>query len=354
MSLLPPRSARRNRLARIGALLAAVALPLAACSSSPSSSGGSSTSGSTTIRFALDWTPNTNHSGLYVAIAEGYFADAGLNVEVVPYNSSSPDTLVGAGQADFGISFQSSATMSRAAGNPVTSVFAVLQHTATAIGVNASRTDITSPADLDGKTYAGFGGVDEEARMRQVIKDAGGTGDFTSVTLGTTAYEAVYSGQADFTEPFVAWEGIEATKAGTPFKYFKYTDYGFPDTYNVIVIGNDDWLAAHPTEAKAFVGALQKGYQLAADDPATAAKDLIAQNPGTFSDEDLVTESMKMLASDYMLDANGKVGTQTEAQWSGYGEFLYSAGILVDAQGATLTTEPDWSSYFTDKYLASE
>ena len=64
--------------------------------------------------------------------------------------------------------------------------------------------------------------------------------------LGTAAYEALYAGQVDFTEPFVAWEGIEAELRGQPLKTFAYTDYGFPDAYSVILIGNSPWLAQHP------------------------------------------------------------------------------------------------------------
>lgn len=71
-------------------------------------SGCSDSSDSNTIRFALDWTPNTNHTGLYVALQEGYFADAGLDVEILPYNNTAADTLVDAGNAEFGISTQSS------------------------------------------------------------------------------------------------------------------------------------------------------------------------------------------------------------------------------------------------------
>ena len=100
----------------------------------------------TTVRFALDWTPNTNHTGLYVAQQQGWFADAGLDVQILPYNSTSPDTLVSSGAAEFGISFQDSFTVSKAAGADIVSVLAVLQHWGTAIGVRADRADLRSPA----------------------------------------------------------------------------------------------------------------------------------------------------------------------------------------------------------------
>ncbi|MEE2035188.1 ABC transporter substrate-binding protein [Rhodococcus chondri] len=306
-----------------------------------------------TIRFALDWTPNTNHTGLYVAMQEGLFDDAGLDVEILPYNSTTPDLLVDAGNAEFGISTQAMTTFSRAAGAQVVSVLAPLQHWATGIAVKADRTDLARPKDLDGLTYAGFGDPGDEETLRQVIRADGGDGNFTSVTLGTSAYEAVYSGTADFTVSYLAWEGIEAEHRGLPMRYFSYTDFGFPDAYAIVINGNEDWLAEHPEQARDFVQAVQRGYEIAAEDPDRAAQHVIDANPGVFDDEALVFESQRMLSADHLRDGNGRVGTMTLEQWTGYSRFLYEAGLLAGPDGAPLTEEPDWSSYFTDEYLAS-
>ncbi|MEU4314288.1 ABC transporter substrate-binding protein [Nocardia sp. NPDC024068] len=305
-----------------------------------------------TIRFALDWTPNTNHTGLFVALQRGYFADAGLDVQVLPYNNTAVDTVIDAGNAEFGVSTHNSSTFSRASGAHTLSVLAPLRHWATGIGVKADRADIASPKDLDGKTYAGFGDPGEVEALQQVIRNDGGTGDFTSVTLGTSAYEAVYSGKADFTVSYLGWEGIEAEHHGTPMKYFRYTDFGFPDAYAIVIDGNEDWLEANPDRATKFVRALQRGYQFAADDPDAAARDLIDANPGAFNDESLVFESQRMLAGQFMKDTDGRVGAQTREQWAANSGFLYEKGLLSGPDGAPLTEEPDWSGYFTNDYLA--
>ncbi|MFB7874472.1 ABC transporter substrate-binding protein [Nocardia sp. NPDC056064] len=338
-------SARLRRA--LAAVLASVAVVsvLTACGSG----GGSGD----TIRFALDWTPNTNHTGLYVALQRGYFADAGLDVEVLPYNNTAVDTVIDAGNAEFGISTHNSSTFARASGAQVRSVLAPLQHWATGIGVRADRADLTSPKDLDGKTYAGFGDPGEREALQQVIRNAGGTGDFTSVTLGSSAYEAVYSGKADFTVSYLAWEGIEAEHHGTPMRYFRYTDFGFPDSYAIVIDANEGWLAENPERAAKFVQALQRGYQFAADNPDQAAQDLLDANPGAFTDEKLVFESQRMLAEQFMKDADGKVGTQTVQQWAANSGFLYRSGLLTGPDGRPLTTEPDWSTYFTDEYLGT-
>ena len=140
-----------------------------------------------TIRFALDWTPNTNHTGLYVAMQEGLFDEAGLDVEILPYNNTTPDTLVDAGNAEFGISTQGMTTFARAAGSRTVSVLAPLQHWATGIAVKADRADLARPRDLDGHIYAGFGDPGDEETLRQVIRNDGGRGEFTSLGAGNPA-----------------------------------------------------------------------------------------------------------------------------------------------------------------------
>ncbi|MGE3662293.1 MAG: ABC transporter substrate-binding protein [Pseudonocardia sp.] len=326
-------------------MVLALLLAVAGCA------GPAAQPGAQRIRVALDWTPNTNHTGLFVAQQEGWFRDAGLDVEFLPYNNTSPDTLVGSGAADFGISFQDSFTFSKAAGADITSVMAILQTWATQIAVRADRADIVTPADLDGKVYGGFGAAYEVPKMQAVIRDAGGRGDFTSVVLGTAAYEALYDGQVDFTEPFVAWEGIEAQMRGEPLKTFAYTDYGFPDAYNVLLIGNSTWLREHPEQARAFVGAVQRGYQLGADDPARGAQLLMAANPGAFPDPELVTRSQDMLAASFLRDPSGRVGPQTAEKWAGFSGFLYGTGLLAGPDGKPLAARPDFTTWFTNDYL---
>ena len=333
-------------------LLLVLALLLAACGGGAPTGSAAPTAAPTPIRFALAWPPNTNHTGIYVAQQEGWFRQAGLDVQIVPYNNTPPDTLVGSGAAEFGISFQDEFTYARAGGADEVSVMAILQHWATQIAVRADRGDITSPRDLDGKTYGGFGAAYEVPKMQAVIKDAGGTGQFKNVVLGTAAYEALYAGQVDFTEPFVAWEGIEAQMRGEPLKTFNYTDYGFPDAYNVLLVGNGAWLTAHPDQAKAFVQAVQRGYQLAADDPAQGAALLQKANPGAFTEPELVTRSQQMISERYLKDGSGKVGPQTPAMWTGFSGFLVDTGTVTGPDGKPLTAKPDFTTWFTNQYLA--
>jgi ABC-type nitrate/sulfonate/bicarbonate transport system substrate-binding protein len=305
-----------------------------------------------TVRLALDWTPNTNHTGFYVASSKGWYAAAGVDLEILPYGTTTPEALMAAGQAECGISFQDALTFSAAAGAPITSVMAILQHTAQEIAVLASS-DITRPRQLDGRTYAGFGYPNEEPTLKAVIKADGGKGTFTTVTLDTAAYDALYAKRADFVITFAAWEGIEAKERGIDLRTFRFGEYGFPDFYQVVLACDSRWLAAHPDLARAFVGATARGFDLAASDPDEGARLLVSANPGVFDGSpDLPLASQRFLATGgYLRDANGMVGRQTLAEWQGYSGFLFDQGLLAGPDGKPLKTAPDYGALFTNAFL---
>ena len=324
---------------------AAAPSPAAAASPTPATPPG-------TVRLALDWTPNTNHTGFYVAEAKGWYKAAGVDLEILPYASTTPEALIAAGQTECGISFQDALTFAAAAGAPIVSVMAILQHTAQEIAVLASS-DIVRPKDLDGRTYAGFGYPNEEPTLKSVIQADGGKGTFKTVTLDTAAYDALYAKRADFVITFAAWEGIEAKERGIELRTFKFGDYGFPDFYQVVLACDGRWLASHPDLARAFVGATIRGFELAADDPDAAAALLVAQNPGVFDgNPGLPLASQRFLASGgYLRDESGIVGRQTLAKWQGYSGFLFDQGLLAGADGKPLATAPDYGALFTNDFL---
>jgi ABC-type nitrate/sulfonate/bicarbonate transport system substrate-binding protein len=331
---------------------------LGACGSSaspspvPSGSAASPTVG--TVRFALDWNPNTNHSGIYVARAEGGYEDAGVELEILPYAGTTPEALMTAEQAECGVSFQDAMTFAVAAGAPVVSVMAVLQRTASAIAVLADS-DIERPRDLDGRIYAGFGYPNEDPTLKAVIQADGGTGEFTTVTLDAVAYEALYAKRADFTIPFTAWEGVEADLRDIELRYFEFSDYGFPEFYQVVIACDSRWLEREPDLAARFVGATVRGFEVAAERPDDAAEILVAENPGVFdANPELPVASQRYLAEgDYLVDGEGRVGTQTLERWTGYSRFLYEAGLLTGPDGRPLTAELDYAALFTTELLPS-
>jgi ABC-type nitrate/sulfonate/bicarbonate transport system substrate-binding protein len=306
----------------------------------------------TKVRLALDWTPNTNHLAFYVAGERGWYRDASIELEVLPYGGTPPESIIAAHQAECGISFQDSLTFAVAAGAPIVSTMAILQHTAQEIAVLESS-PITRPKDLDGRIYAGFGYPNEVPTLQAVIRHDGGTGEFDTVTLDTAAYEALYARRADFVITFSAWEGIEAAGRDIPLRTFRFTDYGFPDFYQVVLACDRDWLAAEPDAAARFIGATVKGLEFAATNPDEAAAILVAQNPGVFdANPELPAASARLMAeTGLLLDGAGNVGTQTLERWTGYSSFLYEQGLLADADGKPLAVAPDYGALFTNDFL---
>jgi ABC-type nitrate/sulfonate/bicarbonate transport system substrate-binding protein len=303
------------------------------------------------VRLALDWTPNTNHTGFYVARQDGAYAAAAIDLQILPYASTSPEILVSSGAAECGISTQEGATFAIAAGAKERSVMAILAHTATEIAVRDDGS-VTRPRDLDGKLYAGFGLPQEVPELQAVIKADGGTGKFKVATLDTAAYEALYHGKADFTITFSAWEGIEARERGIKLKTFAFTDYGLPDSYAVVVVCNDAWLAANGDAARRFLAATVAGFETAATDPDGAAAKLISANPGVFdANPALPLDSARYLAERKLYGTPGAIGRQTAERWNALSGFLFDTGLLAGPDGKPLANRPDFGTYFTNDYL---
>lgn len=351
-----------NRLHRLLAVAAVVAFVATACGTtevSPSprptpaeTPSPSSPAPTRAVRLALDWTPNTNHAGFFVARHQGWYAEAGIELKVLPYTGTTPEALLAAHQADCGISFQDSMTFAVAAGIDIKSVMAILQHTAQEIAVLADS-GITRPRDLIGKVYGGFGYPNEVPTLQAVIAADGAQGGFAEVVLDTAAYEALFAKRVDFAIVFTAWEGIEARQRGIDLRLFAFTDYGFPDFYQVVLACDAAWLAGEPEVARRFVAATARGFELAASDPDGAAAMLVDENPGVFdANPDLPLASARFLAEGgYYVDDEGRVGRQTLEKWQGYSGFLYDQQLLYDADGERLTEPPDYAALFTNDFL---
>lgn len=305
------------------------------------------------LSVALDWTPNTNHVGLYVAQSKGWFKDAGIDVDILPYTDTSSGTLVAAGVAEFGILSAVGFHSQRASGADMTVVMAVVQHETGRLVFHSDREDIQRPADLDGKIYAGFGSAWEEALISTIIRNDGGEGAFDTVTLGTSAYEALANGRVDFTLEVSTWEGVNSVLLDRPQRAFRYADYGVPDQHTTFLGGNETWLTANPDTARAFVQAAQRGYDFAANNPSDAAELLIAETAGMMSNPELVRASMDALVDGgYLQDPGEPVGMIDGEMFANITGFLFEAGIMRGEDGRPLAEMPDVSAWFTNSYLS--
>jgi ABC-type nitrate/sulfonate/bicarbonate transport system substrate-binding protein len=303
------------------------------------------------VSVQLDWTPNTNHIGIYIAEARGWYKQAGIDLDILPYNDVNPDTVVANGQADIGVSFPPNVVFSRAAGLDLVSVAAVLQRGVTELAVLDSS-DIRRPRDFDGRLYAGFGLPYEQPQIRTVIRADGGRGEFQTATLSTAAYEALYNRRADFTEIFVTWEGIEAELRGIKLRTFRYDAYGVPDIPTVVLVAKSDAVSKRGDVLRRFLEATRRGYEYAAQQPAEASKVFIdAAGKGAFPEPEMVPRSAAMLAPIFV-DGSGRWGLQDAAKWQAYSTWLLAQNIVTDAKDRVVTTLPG-GPLFTNELLSA-
>ena len=275
------------------------------------------------IKIVLDWVPNTNHTGLYVAKEQGYFKEEGLDVEIVQPPEGSTTALIGAGGAQFGISFQDTLAKSLAKENPVpvTAVAAIIQHNTSGI-ISLKEKGIDSPKKLEGKKYATWEDNVEQAILKKLVTDDGG--DFAKVKLIPYTITDVVTGlktDVDAVWVYYAWDGIATEKAGLKTNFLKIRDYGAElDYYSPVIIANNDYLKKNPEIVKKVLKAVKKGYEYAIKNPEEAAKMLVKNAPEL--DINLVTASQKWLSKEYQSDAK-EWGIIDEGRWNKFYDWLY-------------------------------
>ena len=319
-------------------LLAAIfVLGLAAC-------GGEKATDKITV--VLDWTPNTNHTGIYTAIAKGYFKEAGLDVEVVQPPEDGAVALVASGKAQFGVSFQDSLAPAFVgdAVMPVTAVAAVIQHNTSGI-VSRAGEGMDTPRGLEGKKYATWDLDVEKATIRDVMTADGGDFDKVELIPSTVTDEvsALRSGSVDAIWIFYGWAGVACEVAGLPTDYFAFADIDPAfDYYTPVIIGCNQWLEENPETARAFLSALSKGYTYAAENPKEAADILMEAAPELKTNAELVYASQEYLAAEYIADA-ARWGEFDADRWSAFFEWL-NENSLLEAR-----IDPNYG--FTNEYL---
>lgn len=298
------------------------------------------------ITIVLDWTPNTNHTGIFVAEANGYFEQAGLNVEIVQPPEGGAEALVASGKAQFGVSFQDTLAPAFIGDSaiPVTAVAAVVQHNTSGI-ISRKGEGMDTPKGLEGKKYATWDLNVEKETIRDVMKADGGNFDLVELIPSTVTDEvsALRSGSVDAIWVFYGWAGVACETAGLETDYFEFAEINpVFDYYTPVIIGNNDWLNENPETAKAFVDALSKGYTYAAENPKEAADILMDAAPELKTNSELVYASQEYLASEYVADAK-KWGEFDPERWSAFYNWLNEKNLLEDK------IDPDFG--YTNDYL---
>jgi ABC-type nitrate/sulfonate/bicarbonate transport system substrate-binding protein len=298
---------------------------------------------STPVTLMLDWVPNTNHTGLFVAKQKGYFADEGLDVEIVQPGEVYAEQAVAGGAADFGVSFQEQVTLVRADGVPLVSIAAILQHNTSAFAARAGLGGDT-PAGWEGLRYGSFGSPFERPTVAGLM-NCNGTdiGRLEWIETGfTDPLSLLQQGQIDLAWIFYGWQGVQAERLGIDLDLVMMEDHidCIPDYYTPILIASEGTLAQRPELVRSFLRAVARGYTFAVERPDEAAESLLVATPEL--DRDVVLASQRWVSPRYVAGAS-RWGEQSAERWQAYADWMASQGIL----GENLDTAP----FFTTEYL---
>ncbi len=326
---------RKYRIFTVVFILILATLPLVACRQPQTNQDP------TPVTVVLDWTPNTNHTGLYVAQAEGFFREQGLDVTIMLPGDAGAIQTVASGNAHFGVSYQEELTLARVQEVPAISIAAIIQHNTSGFASPAEK-NIKSPKDFVGKTYGGWGSPVEEAVIESVMQLEGASAsDVNFINIGETDFFTAVQRDIDFAWIFYAWTGIEAELRDFPLNMIFVKDLAPQlDYYTPILITSEQLAAENPDLVKAFMTAVTKGYEFAMANPDAAADILLAAEPDL--DPDLVRASQAWLADKYQDDAP-RWGEQRLQVWQGYTDWMLSKGLL--------DREIDVEKAFTNDFL---
>ncbi len=283
------------------------------------------------ISIILDWTPNTNHTGLFVAKDKGFFQEAGLDVEIMQPPEGSTTQLVGSGRGQFGISFQDTLAKNFTSDTPVpvTAVAAILQHNTSGV-ISLKDSGIETPKDMSGKRYSTWDDPIELAMLEYVVNNDGG--DFNSVVKVPFSENVIAQlkdsskNGSDSAWIYYAWDGIAFQVNDIETNFIAFADYGEElDYYTPVLIANNDYLETNEDEAKKVVQAIKKGYEYAIANPEEAADILVSNAPEL--DRELVIESQKWINEQYIADAES-FGYIDADRWNLFYEWLYENQLI--------------------------
>jgi ABC-type nitrate/sulfonate/bicarbonate transport system substrate-binding protein len=291
--------------------------------------GGSTATSAQKVTVMLDWTPNTNHTGVYLAKQQGTYAKAGLDVEIVEPGQSEGLAQVAAGNAQFAFSYAEQVLPVRAQGTPVVSIATVLRTNTSSLMSPADR-HITRPRDLAGKTYGTFGGPIEEPLIKALVACDGGDPDSVMfVDVGNADYSVGFRKKAyDAVWVFDGWDVIRLRDiARTPITTIAFRDHldCIPDWYTPVIVTSEKILREQPDLVRTFLTATAEGYRTAITAPRVAADALMAGAPE--SDRSLVEASARFLAP-FFATTPATWGYQDPAVWEGFDAFLRKAKIV--------------------------
>src|SRR4030042_559108 len=295
------------------------------------------------ITVVLDWVPNTNHTGIYVAVANGYYAQEGLDVDIIQPTEGGSAGLVAAGKCEFGISYQEQVTYARTADTPlpIVAIAAVIQHNTSGFASPVEK-NIKTPSDFEGKIYGGWGSPTEDAILKALMEKFGA--DFSKleiVNIGASDFFTSVTRDVDFSWIYYGWDGIAAELRNFKINFMLLQDLDpLLDFYTPVIIASEKTVSENPELVKKFLRATAQGYEFAISNPEKAAEILTTKVPDL--DKNIVMASQKYLAKQYKGNAR-RWGEMKESVWSTFGNWMYENNLI--------TKKLDAAKAFTIEFL---
>lgn len=298
----------------------------------------------TAVKLALDWYPNANHLGLYMAQEKGYFRQE--NLDVTLYTPVDPSTVlqtVGSGTDDFGISYQPDVLLARAQGVPVVSVAGLVPHPLNCV-LALKSSGITRPRDLVGKKVGYPAIPTNEPLLATMLKADGARGlqDVELVNVGFDLVPALISRRVDaVVGAYWTHESILLENQGHPVHIMRVEQWGVPDYYELVLVTNASMIKNKPDVITRFLRAVRRGYEDAAQDP-QAGVDILLKGTKAEVDEKIERPGAKLLAPLWKTD-KAPFGTQDAAKWESFTRWMQANGLLAGSVKA--------EDAFTNRFL---
>jgi putative hydroxymethylpyrimidine transport system substrate-binding protein len=326
------------RLPAIAAIVALIALGLAACGEKSEGTTGATAE---PLSLTLDFYPNPDHAGIYMAQKLGYFADAGLDVSIhTPSDPAAPLKLLAAGQTDLAISYEPEVLLAHEQGLDVVAVGAVVDRPLTSL-IWLKKSGVKGVADLRGKTIATAGIPYQDAYLKTILARADLTpDDVHTVNVGYGLLPALVGGKAQaMLGGFSNVEGVDLRLRGKDPVVTPVDELGVPTYDELVLVANRKLLEEDPERVRLFLGALARGTAAAAQSPGATTKALLEAN----SDLDPKLTRAEVAATLPLLSRRGEMDP---AEWKAF--------IAWMRQNELIAGRPTTGEVLSDEYLAGE
>jgi putative hydroxymethylpyrimidine transport system substrate-binding protein len=270
------------KTSRIRAIAVAVALlalvtGLVACGSK-SESGGSEREA---LSLALDFYPNPDHAGIYMAQKEGFFEEAGLDVSISsPSDPAAPIKQVATGQTDLAISYEPEVMLAHEQGLPVVAVAALVNRPLTSM-IWLKKSGIKGIGQLAGKTVATAGIPYQQAFLKTILARVHlQPSAVKEVNVGFGLLPALVGGSAQaMLGGYSNVEGVDLRESGKEPVITPVDKLGVPTYDELVLVANKQKLEEDPDPYRLFIAALTRGTEAAVADPKAASAALLEANP---------------------------------------------------------------------------